>query len=1656
MQKANDDNAAIAAAYKSLQPSEKILLQVCSVIYEPATAVTITKILGRAGIKLPGPAVARSGSRSPEHDLRILQRKKLLVNGFQCHPAIVETATRDALTAGLILRVGDDLKGMESPSAWLDGARAVGGICFSCGLRFQGPALKTSAGPLCRACAGKEARAAVWEDDFVAWPPSRFKEALSPGGSLRTRLMVLWRFQEVRKLLTGAAESVLKELAPLLVDSLGYNDPHPASGWVRDAAVEACVQLGDKVLPLLLGIKNPQPAEFRAGVVRSAGLIAPEDKKVKELLEKATDDPDTQVRIAVAKALSCCYRPSSADILQKLVHDKSPSVANEAKKVVENWKRRLIIRLTPDPETPLSFGHFGPLVMAIQKELPDYVYNDPKRCSRLMRDFRIGVYTNDRRLYSERYSRLTAYCSGREKTDPLLLVCTRPFDAGWFRTLPLDLQATVLRRVFQSIVSESGLERDEEALRYGTSDEFIGRLPLRSRSDHFHFLSFRLMMGGLLDLAERFIRRIQELQDDYSGGLRGALHFVRGESEKALEAFEADLKELRKRTRKRNTFFTGMAGPFYVMALLNLQDASALAKANQFIKWSETSNDVDGSASLLYIPLNAVASAQTLDTEEARWILKSPGARGGALGVFLYALAEYWVEGRISEERAHALSRLIMEADEAGMKWLVMECTELLRRAEEDSPVLRDFCDKIKEETGMVPFSGTIRVDEPWRRRLRALIQSVSEEGGAKAQAKRSRLAWLIEHAGGEVALHPVEQKLNASGIWTNGRPVALSRFFNGTGLDFMTDQDRAIRAGMTRKHSSYYGVSYSFDMEKVLPSLAGHPLLFLSDSPGVRVEFVKGDAEIVVTQGDRGFNIKFSAQDSGDRFQVIQETPTRFKVVEFTEKHRLILKALGKEGLTAPSSARDEVVAAITAMASLVTVHSAIGGTSEAMEEIEGDPAPRLHLLPYGGGFKAEIFTKPFRDGGPFLKPGVGAANVIADVDGKKTLAKRDLKREKAMAGAVETSCATLAGFAVGDGQWRIDDPQECLQVLLELKALQDEGGVTVEWPEGEKLRVTREASFDRLRMKIRSRADWFEVEGRLELDGDLVIDIKKLLEMLHTSPTRFIPLGEGKFLTLTRQLRRLLEELDVYSERRGKEIRLHPLVAPAVSELIHKVPDLDADGEWKRHLERIQSVEDFSPAAPSTLKAELRDYQLEGYRWMARLARLRIGACLADDMGLGKTIQALAAILDRAPGGPALVVAPTSVCPNWVDEAARFAPTLNVAVFGNGNRAELIKNLKAFDLVVASYGLLLQETELLSSVEWGVVVLDEAQAIKNVTAKRSQAAMQLKGKFKIITTGTPVENHLGEFWTLFNFLNPGLLGSHKRFRERFALPIEKENDPDARKRLKKLIQPFILRRTKAQVLEELPSRTEVALKVEMSPKEAAFYEALRLQALENVAKDDHAPAGQKQLRILAEIMKLRRACCNPRLVAPEAEIPSSKLELFGEIVSELLENRHKALVFSQFVGHLAIIREYLDGKGIKYRYLDGSTPAKDRKQEVDAFQAGDGDLFLISLKAGGLGLNLTAADYVIHMDPWWNPAVEDQASDRAHRIGQLCPVTVYRLVSKNTIEEKIVKLHQEKRDLAGSLLEGADISAQVSAEELLKLIKEEARDERGPHPDS
>ena len=419
---------------------------------------------------------------------------------------------------------------------------------------------------------------------------------------------------------------------------------------------------------------------------------------------------------------------------------------------------------------------------------------------------------------------------------------------------------------------------------------------------------------------------------------------------------------------------------------------------------------------------------------------------------------------------------------------------------------------------------------------------------------------------------------------------------------------------------------------------------------------------------------------------------------------------------------------------------------------------------------------------------------------------------------------------------------------------------------------------------------------------------------------------------------------------------------------------------------------------------------------------------------MGLGKTLQVIALLLERTKDGASLVVAPASVCGNWRSEIARFAPTLR-CVMAWDEKADSMDAVNAAgpgDVVIAGYGLLVSREQQFAAREWNGVVLDEAQAIKNESSKRAKAAKRLRAKFRIVATGTPVENRLSELWSISDFLNPGLLGTSGDFARRFTV------DGRATPALKRLVSPLVLRRVKRDVLDDLPEKTEITIKVELGDDERAGYETCRRMALDTL----EASGADNRISILAELTRLRRYCCHPSLVMGAAGRVSAKMDALVELLGNLRDNGHRALVFSQFTDYLAIVRRMVDEQGWTHCYLDGQTPAAERARLVDAFQRGEGDFFLISLKAGGTGLNLTAANYVILLDPWWNPAVENQAADRAHRIGQKNPVTVYRLIAEDTVEERVLELHKEKKALAEDVLGDAG-SAALTPEQLMGLFR-------------
>jgi superfamily II DNA or RNA helicase len=708
----------------------------------------------------------------------------------------------------------------------------------------------------------------------------------------------------------------------------------------------------------------------------------------------------------------------------------------------------------------------------------------------------------------------------------------------------------------------------------------------------------------------------------------------------------------------------------------------------------------------------------------------------------------------------------------------------------------------------------------------------------------------------------------------------------------------------------------------------------------------------------------------------------------------------------------------------------------------VPSQPGMLLRLRAVGEeGLEGRLLVHPLREAPP-LPVGEGAVEVRGLRGGERVVARRDLEAERTEARALRERLGLPATDA--PSHFTLEGAEAALGFLERLEPLRG-SDLRVEWEE-QPWKVSSTPDARGLKVEVRRKQDWFGVQGGLEVEGTRV-DLALLLEALRRRG-RYVALGHGRWLRLTEALRERLMPLADLTHPTREGLEVSPAAAPVLDTLAEAGVEVHAPPDWRRLSARIRRAQARDISVPRELKAELRDYQREGFLWMARLTEWGGGGCLADDMGLGKTLQTLALLLHRAEAGPALVVAPTSVCFNWAHEAARFAPSLRVKSYREADRKGLLSGLRAGDVLLVSYGLLVLDARRLSAVSFATLVVDEAQAAKNPDTARARALRGLKAEARVALTGTPVENRLSELWSLFRIVFPGLLGSREAFRQRFAGPIERQNDPTARAALARVLRPFLLRRTKAEVARELPARIETLVPIVLSEGERRLYEAARLAALARVREG--VGEGQR-FELLAALTRLRLLACHPRLGAPESTLPSSKLERLLELVEELRAEGSRALIFSQFVQLLALAREALEARGITLQYLDGQTPVSERQARVEAFQRGEGEVFLISLKAGGTGLNLTAADHVIHLDPWWNPAVEDQATDRAHRIGQTRPVTVSRLVSEGTVEEAIIALHAQKRELAASLLSEANAAAALTPEQLLALLRFTSEEQEG-----
>jgi SNF2 family DNA or RNA helicase len=617
-----------------------------------------------------------------------------------------------------------------------------------------------------------------------------------------------------------------------------------------------------------------------------------------------------------------------------------------------------------------------------------------------------------------------------------------------------------------------------------------------------------------------------------------------------------------------------------------------------------------------------------------------------------------------------------------------------------------------------------------------------------------------------------------------------------------------------------------------------------------------------------------------------------------------------------------------------------------------------------------------------------------------------------------------------------------DAVQWLTEHKQVLDQAGYRVQF-RGDGQAPRYFLGKPEIKIRIGEKLDWFDIQAVISF-GTFQIPFLKIRQLILAKKKEF-HLPDGSIAIIPDNWFHDYQDLFYFSETRPGEEGVY--LKRQHFQLVQEWEDQDL---IKTSL-RSKTVADLSLQSkdfpvPKNFKGTLRPYQLDGYRWMRTRQNAGLGACLADDMGLGKTIQTLCLLQSLKEQGevlPTLLVMPTSLLYNWEMEAKKFTPQLRVLVYSGPQREKLQAQVKKTDLILCSFGLVRSDIDWFEKQEFSYVILDESQAIKNPQANITKAVQKLNAKYRLVMTGTPLENSTMDLWSQMNFVNSGLLGTQKYFKDHFQVPIEKKADGDMKKRLYFLIKPYLLRREKRQVAADLPEKMESITYCGMSEEQERLYDKTKSFYRDVLLKQIKDEGLQKsRFSVLQGLTKLRQLANHPLLCEEGYVGESGKMEAVLEKLETVLEQHHKVLIFSQFVQHLQIIKRALDEQGVAYAYLDGSTT--DRKGQVESFQKSDGQsVFLISLKAGGVGLNLTAADYVFLLDPWWNPAAEAQAIDRAHRIGQEKTVFTYKFITKETVEEKILALQQRKLDLANELVTSDEsILRALSEDEVLDLL--------------
>lgn len=1121
--------------------------------------------------------------------------------------------------------------------------------------------------------------------------------------------------------------------------------------------------------------------------------------------------------------------------------------------------------------------------------------------------------------------------------------------------------------------------------------------------------------------------------NDFAGLTLAAIHRVlEGKYAEAIKIFGLAMKVKNKTTDMKNMYMVSLLNYYLMIAYTHDGSIDSRTKAKQFLN----KNNISEYRSL--IPSRIIAE-QFLATNK-EW--HREGIRNllirmelqtipHTVGCLAYILDKYYEFNMLEELQS-------VHVPKPRLALLRHELSEYLELTDGEREELKSL---FGDKAGLT----AIRHKAEWELSLERIMKIGSEEENAPEE-KSTRLMYVM-HSTRSNGVEVREQSRLKNGQWGSGKTISYGRLAS-CDIDCMDDADRRI---MDRYRASH---SYEIQLENLVEEMTTESRLYSGAyAPYTLVNVREEKPYVIVEQTTKGYTVQSNIPKSKTDQKIIitKITDDFLSFVKLPETQRPIFRELLRIG-TFPLSAEQALKTALNHVGGKIEIHSELIPGGSTLPTIQGSCIACVQLNPTQDNYYTlTISAHPVFDGHAYFSLGQGDRKFIDEHEGQRVWVERDLEGEEKIAEVFrqffkeqednpDTDFHDISVMLDCESKLELD-PLEMLTILEFVQ--NNPETMYAEWPEGKKSKIrTLEKGSSDWQGTLHERGMWFQLEGSIQIDQNTVLSMSQLLDLVSQSRGKYIKLGEGEFLALSEKLQKQLHALDAVANREKGNIEISPFSAALLGEdVINGEIQIFMSNNLVQLRKRILDSANYRPEVPKELNATLRPYQIDGYQWMARLNSWGAGALLADDMGLGKTVQTIAFLLLKADEGPSLVVAPASVAPNWKVEMEKFAPSMHSVVLNFcSDRKETIEKAGPNDVIITTYGILLSEQEIINSRKWNIACLDEAHIIKNRGAKTSAAAMKIQADNRVILTGTPVQNHLSELWSLFQFINPGLLGGYEVFSRKFITPIERDQDKYCQARLDKVVHPFMLRRTKNSVLEELPEKTEIYQKIQLSQDEMAVYEVIRQKAENLLAAQDKDM--KIDFNVLAEITRLRQASCSAQLIEPNWNGTSSKVTALLELLQGIIEGDNRALVFSQFTSFLNIVRKTLDEAGISYLYIDGTVPVKQRTELVNKFQRGECPLFIISLKAGGLGLNLTNANYVIHLDPWWNPAIEQQATDRAYRIGQKQAVTVYHLVAENTIEEKIIRLHQTKRDLAENILEGTDISHKLTGKDLLEMV--------------